>query len=52
MTERSPAVVAWVGASAEAWGQSKNTTSTARFKKSTTRVDPSDKKLCENIGKS
>jgi hypothetical protein len=45
-------LVAQVGASAEAWGQSVGTVSKDIFKKSMTRVDPPGMKLCENIGKS
>lgn len=45
-------IVASVGASAEAWGQTIGTINKEIFRIDKTKIDPPGMKLCENIGKS
>ena len=43
-------IVASVGASAEAWGQSIGSVNKEIYRKAITRIDPPEMRLCENIG--
>ena len=43
-------IVAGVGASAEAWGQSIGTVSKEVYRKAVTKIDPPGMRLCENLG--